>query len=293
MDTANNDFWLRLFREEGGDFFRTLAGGTLQGLGLSVVFIFVIYFLFRILHLLPKRGGGAVKVITAAWLIVTVPLAGGFMGFHQSLEKAINGLMVEGRFAREVMPELSVAISDFIFLLDARMAEALAEEMVPPDAETLNVTVFEGRMEKMQETWLPKIVESSADAVRLKYPFLQEGIPQQLFDGFVSLFAEKGLKSQIASTADQVGIRFPLTVWVEGLPDVAQMTGAADDLTRSELSGYTVQTLLRAFFLQPMALLLKIQQWIGGLALVLIVIVPATLLGLVKKFRKPSGVDVR
>ncbi len=288
MGNTNSDFWISLLREEGVSFFRTLAGGTLQGVGVSIVCIFLIYFLFRMLQLLPKKGGGAVKMFTLAWLIITLPLAGGFIGFHASLEKAVNGLMVEGRFATEVMPELSVAISDFIFLVDAQMAEALGEE-TSPEAETLNVIVFEGRMEKMQAAWIPKIVESSAQTVRNKYPFLQDGIPQQLFDGFVNLFGEKVLKSQIASTADKVGIRFPLTVWLEGLPDVAQAQGESDDLSRAELSGYTVQTLLRSFFLQPMGILLKIQQWVGVFAFIIIVIVPAILLVLVKMLTKTSN----
>ena len=272
-------FWMSLLKEEGSSFARVLVGGTLQGIGLAILGIFLCYFLFRALKLLPKKGRVGLKVITIAWLMFTLPLAGCFMGFQHSLEKAVRGVMTEGRFATEVMPELSVAISDFIFLVDDQMAVAL-KETPAEDREHLNVLQFRRRLDRMQDEWIQEVLTSSTAIIREKYPFLNAGVPKKLFDGFVKFFGEKIIKNQISTTADKVGIQFPITQWMEGLPET--------EMSRQELSGYTVKTLLNSFFMNPLETVMKIQQTLGVFALLGIVLLPAFLLWLVKRAGKKS-----
>jgi hypothetical protein len=280
MEGNVNAFWVSLLKEEGGSFARVLVGGTFQGIGLAIIGIFVCYFLFRALKLLPKKGRVGLKVLTIAWLIFSLPLAGGFMGFQHSLEKAVRGLMTEGRFATEVMPELSVAISDFIFLVDDQMARAL-KEVPTADREHLNVVEFRNRLERMQDEWMQEVLTSSTASIREKYPFLNTEVPKQLFDGFVKFFGEKIIKNQISATADKVGIQFPIAQWMEGLPET--------EMSRQELSAYTVKTLLTAFFLNPLETVMKIQQTLGVFALLGSVLLPALLLWLVNRLGNLPG----
>ena len=123
------DFWWEIMKSEGLGFASSMFGGTIVGAGIGLIGVGLVYLLFRMLGLLPKSGGGAKKIVTLAWLLMALPVGFGFVGFHNGLVKGAHRFVTEGKFSDEVMPQVSVGISDFVFQLDNAMAGVLQESI--------------------------------------------------------------------------------------------------------------------------------------------------------------------
>lgn len=61
-----------------------LAGTTLMHVAVGIVAIPVVYFLFRLVRLVPQKGAG-VKLITVAWLILAIPSSFAFVRMMKGL----------------------------------------------------------------------------------------------------------------------------------------------------------------------------------------------------------------
>lgn len=277
MNETNSEFWWSLLKEEGLGMGKVLLGQALTGILIGIAAAIAVYIAYRMLSLLPKSGGGARKLLTLTWLLLLLPCAFAFIGFHKGLVKSVRHLTTEGRFAEEVMPGAAAGISEVVFLLDTRMAEVLEME-VDPDRETLNVTAFLDHKSKVEDKMIQSVLPGIAAQVKSSHRLLQAGAGAKLIDWFTDRFGEALVRDQLAKTADKLGMQSPIAAWLEGLPEAAKATGAPDDLSRKELAGYTVESLLTAFLLQPIELAIRIQNTLGYGAVAVIILVPVPLL---------------
>ena len=296
-------FWVVMLSQEGATFLGALIGATLLGIVVGLAIGGLVYMLYRLLRLLSPPTHRAWRIGTLTWLLISMALIFGFLGFHKGVVHGIRKLVTEGRIATEVVPEVGGGISTFIFAVDEELetflaletdeelkayAEALSDReglLENSTRETLNVTDFLSRKDQSTKLFFDTAVPVLADAAKARAPVLADGIGEKMFDWFVDKFGYNVLLGTINSNLKKKGLAGPVSGWVKGLPEAAAEVGGDDLISRDELSTYTVESVLKTYLLKPVEIGEKLQRVLGWGVALIAGLLPLPILWYLRKWR--------
>ena len=280
--------------------FKWCSLGVLGGIIVAVI----IFFLLKALGAFQWHKKFRKLMLAGVFLvyILALPVLGAFAGLFQGYYEGIYDLFRDSVYSQESLPELGEGGADLMAIMYFAIPEVVEkQEKYEYDKEimdqrieayrkgewNLNVKEFYAILDDAGGRITREGADRLVTEIQEYYPAFKEEPANTILKWMAKKLCERIVRKAVDGTLETLKIHDPVHAFLDGLEDLGEQQGEADDVTHKEMSIYLVQTTVTTCVLGPVKSIVRGMQIKLLIAAFMVIFLPVIVIHFCKG-KKPS-----